>query len=160
MHFTYILYSKKLNSYYKGETKNILDRLHRHNSGYEKSTKLGTPWILLWKGEKTTKSEAKVLERKIKNLSVKRTLEFILKYKEGVPSADELLLFQKLSECWLPRQHSTLGLATRALTVSSGLFYLLILPYNSLLKYKEGVPSADELDLIIMLSKLSAPDVR
>ena len=97
MHFTYILYSKKLNSYYKGETKNILDRLHRHNSGYERSTKLGTPWILLWKGEKTTKSEAKVLERKIKNLSVKRTLEFILKYKEGVPSTDELLLIQKLA---------------------------------------------------------------
>ena len=98
MHFTYILYSKKLNSYYKGETRNILDRLHRHNSGYEKSTRLGTPWILLWKGEKTTKSEAKVLERKIKNLSVKRTLEFILKYKEGVPSTDELDLIIKLSE--------------------------------------------------------------
>lgn len=92
MHFTYILYSQKLNAYYKGETGKMLDRLHRHNSGYEKSTKLGTPWILLWKGEKTTKSEAKILERKIKNLSVKRTLEFILKYKEGIPSADELVI--------------------------------------------------------------------
>ena len=98
MHFTYILYSKKLNSYYKGETRNISDRLHRHNSGYERSTKLGTPWILLWKGEKTTKSEAKLLERKIKNLSVKRTLEFILKYKEGIPSSDEHDLIIKLSE--------------------------------------------------------------
>jgi putative endonuclease len=107
MHFTYILYSKKLNSYYKGETTNILDRLHRHNSGYERSTRLGTPWILLWKGEKTTKSEAKVLERKIKNLSVKRTLEFILKYKEGVPSTDELDLIIKLSELSVPDAPNT-----------------------------------------------------
>jgi len=99
MHFTYILFSKKLNSYYKGETKNIIDRLHRHNSGYEKATKLGVPWILVWKGEKPTNSEAKKLERKLKNLSVKRTIEFILKYNEGVPSPDELLLIQKLSEC-------------------------------------------------------------
>jgi putative endonuclease len=98
MFYTYILNSKKLNAFYKGETKNISDRLHRHNRGYEKSTKFGTPWILLWKGEKITKSEAKLLERKIKNLSVKRTLEFILKYKEGIPSSDEHDLIIKLSE--------------------------------------------------------------
>ncbi|MBM3186983.1 MAG: GIY-YIG nuclease family protein [Bacteroidetes bacterium] len=32
MFYTYILYSKKLNSFYKGETGNINDRLSRHNS--------------------------------------------------------------------------------------------------------------------------------
>ena len=98
MYYTYILYSIKLNAFYKGETINISDRLHRHNSGYEKFTKLGTPWILLWKEVKSSKSEAKQLERKLKNLSIKRTLQFILKYKDGVPSSDELLLVQKLSE--------------------------------------------------------------
>ena len=99
MFYTYILYSNKLNSFYKGETGNITDRLNRHNSGYEKATQSGVPWRLVWKGEKATKSEAKLLERKLKNLSVKRTIEFILKYDEGVPSSDELLLVQKLSEC-------------------------------------------------------------
>ena len=98
MYYTYILYSKKLSSFYKGETGNITDRLSRHNRGYEKATLSGVPWILVWKGEKATKSEAKLLERKLKNLSVKRTIEFILKYNEGVPSSDELLLIQKLSE--------------------------------------------------------------
>jgi len=98
MFYTYILYSKKLNSFYKGETGNITDRLNRHNSGYEKATQSGVPWTLVWKGEKATKSEAKILERKLKNLSVKRTIEFILKYDEGVPSSDELLLVQKMSE--------------------------------------------------------------
>ncbi|MFM7667582.1 MAG: hypothetical protein ACKO7D_05265 [Bacteroidota bacterium] len=32
-----MLYSKKLNSFNKGETRNIMDRLNRHNSGYEKA---------------------------------------------------------------------------------------------------------------------------
>jgi putative endonuclease len=99
MFYTYILYSQKLHSFYKGETGNIVDRLHRHNKGYEKATQSGVPWILVWKCEKRTKSEAKILELKLKNLSVKRTLEFILKYKEYVPSSDELLIIQKLSEC-------------------------------------------------------------
>ena len=76
----------------------MLDRLNRHNSGYENATQSGVPWKLVWKVEKVTKSEAKSLERKLKNLSVKRTIEFILKYDEGVPSSDELLLLQKLSE--------------------------------------------------------------
>ena len=98
MFYTYILYSKSLNSFYKGETRDITDRLNRHNNGYEKATQSGVPWTLVWKVEKATKSEAKLLERKLKNLSVKRTIEFILKYKEGVPSSDELLLIQKLSE--------------------------------------------------------------
>ena len=99
MFYTYILYSPKLGSFYKGETSNISDRLNRHNRGYEKATQFGAPWILLWKGEKATKSDAKLLERKLKNLSVQRTIEFILKYNEGIPSSDELLLIQKLSEC-------------------------------------------------------------
>ena len=99
MFYTYIIYSRKLDSFYKVATKNISDRLHRHNSGYEKATKSGVPWILVWKGEKATKSEAKLLERKLKNLSIKRTIEFILKYSEGIPSSDELLSIQKLSEC-------------------------------------------------------------
>ena len=97
MFYTYILYSPKLGSFYKGETGNILDRLDRHNRGYEKATQFGVPWILLWKGAKESKSEAKLLERKLKNLSVKRTIDFILKYSEGIPSSDELLLIQKLS---------------------------------------------------------------
>ena len=102
MFYTYVLYSEKLTSFYKGESGNIVDRLNRHNSGYEKATQSGVPWTLVWKGEKATKSEAKLLERKLKNLSVKRTIEFILKCKEGIPSSDELLLLQKLSELSVP----------------------------------------------------------
>ena len=94
----YILYSEKMKSFYKGQTAQLNERLHRHNSGYEFATKRGVPWKVIWTTEKDSRSEAIVLERKLKNLSVKRTLEFILKYKQGVPSSDELLFLQKLSE--------------------------------------------------------------
>ncbi len=95
----YIIYSKKKCSFYKGQTSNITERIKRHNNGYEKATKTGVPWLLIWKMEKESRSEALILEKKLKNLSVKRTLEFILKYNQGIPSSDVLLMIQKLSEC-------------------------------------------------------------
>ena len=49
MYYVYIIYSHKLNKYYKGQTNDPEDRLRRHNSGAEAYTKAGTPWILLWK---------------------------------------------------------------------------------------------------------------
>ena len=95
----YILYSEKINSFYKAQTSNLTDRLYRHNHRYEKATQAGVPWKLIWTSEKPTRSEALILEKKLKNLSVKRTIEFIFKYKEGIPSSDELDLIIKLSEC-------------------------------------------------------------
>ena len=40
-YFTYILYSKSLDKFYKGSTHDISDRLSRHNGGREKATKSG-----------------------------------------------------------------------------------------------------------------------
>ncbi len=98
-YYTYILYSKKINSFYKGSTSDIIDRIKRHNAGREKYTNKGAPWILLWYTEKTTKSEAYKLELKLKNLSRKRTLDLILKFKDDIAGSDELLLIKQLSEC-------------------------------------------------------------
>ena len=53
---------------------------------------------MVWSTQKPSKGEAKSLEKKLKNLSVKRTCDFILKHIDGVPSSDELLIIQKLSE--------------------------------------------------------------
>ena len=98
-YYTYILYSNKTDTFYKGSTSNIIERTKRHNAGREKYTKNGAPWILLWYAEKPTKAEAYRLELKLKNLSRKRTLELILKYKDGIAGSDELLLIKQLSEC-------------------------------------------------------------
>jgi len=76
MYFTYVLYSAKLNFFYKGHSTNILDRLQRHNSGLESFTQKGIPWILLWSTEKSTKSAAYILEMKLKKLSQKRLVDF------------------------------------------------------------------------------------
>ncbi len=77
----YILYSPSTDSYYKGQTSNLDDRLSRHNAGREKATKNGVPWRLVWSTAKQTRGEALKLERKLKNLSRERTIQFISKYK-------------------------------------------------------------------------------
>jgi putative endonuclease len=99
MYFVYVIYSSSLGKFYKGSTSDLEDRIQRHNHGYEKASKPGVPWKLLWKEEKPNKSEAQVLEFKLKNLSQKRLVEFMLKYKDGVASPDELLLLEQLSGC-------------------------------------------------------------
>ena len=83
MFFVYILYSKKSNSFYKGQTCDLDDRLRRHNAGYEKATAKGTPWELVWYITKKTRSEAVILERKLKNLSHSRIERFVEKYKDS-----------------------------------------------------------------------------
>jgi putative endonuclease len=99
MYQVYILYSKSGNQFYKGSTNDIIQRLNRHNCGYENHTSKFTPWILIWFTHKETRSEAMLLEKKLKNLSYKRTIEFILKFQSEVPGSDELELLLKLSEC-------------------------------------------------------------
>ncbi|WP_394706454.1 GIY-YIG nuclease family protein [Draconibacterium orientale] len=69
-----------LDSYYKGQTSCLEDRLFRHNSGYEKATRHGVPWKLVWSTSKPTRGEALMLEKKLKNLSRAKTIEFIKKY--------------------------------------------------------------------------------
>ena len=80
MFYVYILYAKKHDQYYIGQTANIKDRLRRHNAGYEKATARYLPWELFWQTTKSSRKEAMTLERKLKNLSRKRLTEFVAKY--------------------------------------------------------------------------------
>ena len=72
-------------------------RVQRHDNRLEKSTSSGAPWTLLWATEKASRSEAIILERKLKNLSRKRTIQFINKFSDGIKGHDEALLIQRLS---------------------------------------------------------------
>lgn len=78
--FVYILQSQLNNSFYKGSTNDLQRRLFEHNAGKEKSTSRYLPWDLVWFTAKPDRSEAVILEKKLKNLSVRRTIEFINKY--------------------------------------------------------------------------------
>ena len=90
-YYVYILYSSSTNAFYKGSTNNYEDRINLHNNGEEISTKHGSPWTLVWAIEKPTRSDAILLEKKLKNLSRDRTVQFILKYSEGI-KVDKLFL--------------------------------------------------------------------
>jgi putative endonuclease len=81
-YFVYILYSERADHFYIGQTRDMEQRLERHNNGYERYTSKGRPWKLLWKVEKGSRSETIRLERKLKNLSRVRLKEFMEKYSE------------------------------------------------------------------------------
>jgi putative endonuclease len=78
--FVYILYSESGNRFYIGQTNNLTERLSRHNSGYEHSTKPYIPWRLVCFVEKSNRGEGVILEKKLKNLNSEDLKKFILKY--------------------------------------------------------------------------------
>ena len=73
--YVYILYSETIRRYYVGQTADIERRLVRHNEGYVKSTKRGSPWTLIHSIKVYSRSEALLLERKIKKRGAKRYLD-------------------------------------------------------------------------------------
>ena len=81
-HSVYILYSVPYDRYYIGQTGNVQERLKRHNAGTEKATAPYGPWTLVWQTEKSNRTEAVQLERKLKNLSRERLIQFIDKYSK------------------------------------------------------------------------------
>jgi len=78
MAFTYILFSTGINSYYVGSTNDVADRLKRHNSGRSTFTKRGIPWILIYKKEYPTKSEAYQAELYIKSQKSRKYIEELI----------------------------------------------------------------------------------
>jgi putative endonuclease len=77
MYTVYVLFSKSSLKYYTGQTDNLENRLFRHNSGLSLSTKSGKPWELIYQNQFYTRSEAMLLEQKIKKRGAKRYLEDI-----------------------------------------------------------------------------------
>ena len=75
--FVYILYSENFDKFYVGQTNDVSQGLNRHNCGYEKAT---APWIMAWVTHKDTRTDAMILEKKLKNLSKDRIRQFIHKY--------------------------------------------------------------------------------
>lgn len=70
----YILYSPKSSRYYIGQTDDIEKRLIKHNKGLVPSTKYGVPWELVQTERVNSRSEALLLERKIKKRGAERYL--------------------------------------------------------------------------------------
>ncbi len=80
-YYTYILYSTYHDQFYYGQTADIKLRLKKHNAGQVKSTKKYKPWLLFAYKELSSRSEAMIMERKLKNIKArKRLIPFILQH--------------------------------------------------------------------------------
>ncbi len=75
MFFIYILYSQSLKKYYVGHTDDLERRLREHNSGQTVYSSRGKPWELIYSEEKLNRSEAMLLESKIKKRGISRYLK-------------------------------------------------------------------------------------
>jgi putative endonuclease len=85
-YFVYILSAYEHKRYYKGYTKDLCERLARHNAGKEKSTAPYRPWKLIWFTRKASRSAAVQLELKLKRMSRKKIDAFILRHPLDPPS--------------------------------------------------------------------------
>ena len=67
MYYTYVLYSKKFDRIYIGQSDDIIIRLDRHNKGKVRSTKAYVPWEMIYHESFNTRSEAMGRERELKS---------------------------------------------------------------------------------------------
>ena len=84
MHFLYIIYSKKIDKYYVGETSDPQNRLKQHNGHYFKTnfTKAASDWELVLTFQCDTKKNAVFLERFIKKMKTRRFIEKVIQNPE------------------------------------------------------------------------------
>ncbi|MBN1116091.1 MAG: GIY-YIG nuclease family protein, partial [Bacteroidales bacterium] len=80
----YIIYSKKINSYYIGSCKDLAVRLTEHKQKKYKSsfTAKADDWILFLKIDDLEYQQARNIERHIKKMKSKKYIENLLRYPE------------------------------------------------------------------------------
>ncbi|NUQ81660.1 MAG: GIY-YIG nuclease family protein [Bacteroidetes bacterium] len=94
MYYCYILFSSKTGRFYIGSAADLETRLNHHNAGYDKSTRPGRPWELVWSNQYQTRSEACRKERLIKSWkSAVKIRELI-----GMPGAENGPFFKQPHE--------------------------------------------------------------
>jgi len=76
--WVYVLKSLKTNKYYIGHTNNLKRRIDEHNNGKSFSTRLDKPWMLMYKANFPTRSEAFKNEKYLKSLKKRNYLEKII----------------------------------------------------------------------------------
>ncbi len=74
MYYIYVIESKKTGRFYIGQTENLDDRVTRHNKGRVTSTKNKGPWELKYSREVKSRSEAVLLEKKLKGFKKREAL--------------------------------------------------------------------------------------
>ena len=95
-HCVYILFSKKANSYYIGETSDLANRLHWHNTGeFKKSyTKIANDWEIFFVINCKNSIQARKIEKHVKKMKSKVYIENLLLYPEIINK-----LLEKYKDC-------------------------------------------------------------
>ena len=75
MHFVYIIYSARLDRYYIGESQDPEVRVEFHNRGLQRYTKRASDWRMVFKGSYCNRTEAQIVERKIKSSKSRKTIQ-------------------------------------------------------------------------------------
>jgi putative endonuclease len=78
MFWLYILQSSRDGSYYIGQTKDLDERIARHNLGHSHSTKAKRPWKLMYQEDYQTRSEAQKREYCLKRKKSKKYIEYLI----------------------------------------------------------------------------------
>ena len=78
MYYLYVIYSEKLNKYYIGSTDDIEGRIRRHNQGNQAFTSTGKPWVLVYKEEFNTKTEAIKREFQLKRWKSRERIKSLI----------------------------------------------------------------------------------
>ena len=79
MYYTYVLYSREFNKFYKGQTQDLISRLKQHNSGEGKSTKSFIPWEIVYFEKFNSRIEAVEREKYFKTAAGRRFLKQVVK---------------------------------------------------------------------------------
>ena len=79
MFFAYILKSVGSGKYFTGVTDNLEEIVTKHNEGYIEHTKNKGPFILIYKEEFQTRSEAQERENYLKSLRTKEDVEKLIR---------------------------------------------------------------------------------
>ncbi|NNE26792.1 MAG: GIY-YIG nuclease family protein [Saprospiraceae bacterium] len=79
-YYLYILYSKSLNRYYVGHTKNLSDRLSKHLANHSGFTGKAKDWILVYSEDYPTKQDAYRRERQLKSWKSRLKIEDLIEH--------------------------------------------------------------------------------
>jgi putative endonuclease len=83
MYYVYILFSQRLDIFYKGITQNPDKRLQEHNNDLSRFTAGKGPWELVYLEEVSSKKEALMREKAIKKLNRKSIILLLQKYSDN-----------------------------------------------------------------------------
>ena len=82
MFYTYIIFSKSLQVYYKGYSAALTQRLEKHNSGNSTYTSKVNDWEMVYWKSFLTKKEALIEEKRLKKLNVNSLQKLISEFKK------------------------------------------------------------------------------